>query len=151
MNTTTFIHRLTAAACAAVIAGFLAGCAGAADTGGSAARTSVVSARQQTAIRFVPGDNDPRGRHIVREAVSGPALHELLLSEAAERYLTEILIRARLAAGTPAPGVDDVLSPLTGLTRSELRGRQASNGGAATIDPPGAEPTGIDPRLTPGA
>ena len=113
MNTATISIRLTAAVSAAILAVTFAGCANADTSHEPDTRTSIIDAGQG-AVRFLPSDNDPRGHHVVREWLSGPALHDLLLREAADRYVEEQLVRAGMSSGQPTPGVDDVLSPITG-------------------------------------
>lgn len=71
MNTATSSIRLTAAASAAVLAAILTSCANANPDHGPAAGESGGDAGQ-VAVRFVPSDNDPRGRHVVCEPLPDP-------------------------------------------------------------------------------
>jgi hypothetical protein len=67
----------------------------------------------QVAVRFVPNDLDPRGRHVVPESLTTEAMHRMLVRVAADRYVAELLGRAR-ASSQQSTGVDDYLSPSTG-------------------------------------
>jgi hypothetical protein len=113
MNTAIRSIRLTAAASAAILAVTFAGCANADTAGEPDTRSSIIDAGQG-AVRFVPSDNDPRGRHVVRESLTAPAMHPLLVREYADRYVDELIERGRAWGRQPASGVGDDLSPSTG-------------------------------------
>jgi len=93
MNTTTAPLRLTAALSAVALAVTLAGWA---------------------AAPAVAGESRPR---VASEVVVTSAMHRTLVREEADRYVRELLVRARMAAeeSAAAPSVDVVLTRVSGL------------------------------------
>lgn len=112
MNT-TILNRLTAATAAALLAVTFASCANADGALDPETRKSILDAGQG-AVRFVPNDNDPRGRHIVLEALSLQAVHRLVVRSAADHYVNGLTERARTSSPEPASDVHDDLSPTAG-------------------------------------
>jgi len=92
MNTTTTPLRLTAAASVVALAVTLAGCA-------NAEQASVL------------GESRARA---AAELVVTPAMHSALVRSAADRYVNELLVRARMATEPVAAVVDDYPSQLNG-------------------------------------
>ena len=88
MNTTTAPLRLTAAASAVALAVTLAG--------------------------WAAGESRPRA---ASEVVVTSAMHRALVREEADRYVRELLVRARMATEetSAAPSVDVVLTRVSGL------------------------------------
>lgn len=91
MNTATTPLRLTAAASVVALAVTLAGCA----TAGAAS---------------VAGESRA---HAASQVVVTPAMHRTLVRSAADRYVNELLVRARMATESAA-AVDDYPSQLNG-------------------------------------
>ena len=91
MNTTTTPLRLTAAASVLALAVTLAGCA-------TAEQASVVGESRA---------------HVASQVVVTPAIHRALVRSAADRYVNELLVRARMATESAA-AVDDYPSQLNG-------------------------------------
>ena len=96
MNTTTALTRLTAAAAAAALAVTVVGSASAASA----------------------AEADSHAAQIVRP-VTTPAMHRVLVREYADRYVQEMLVRAKMAKGTAtdatgAAAVEDHPSSLGG-------------------------------------
>ena len=92
MNTTTTPLRLTAAASIVALAVTLAGCA-------TAEAASAGESRAQATT----------------QVVVTPAMHRALVRSAADRYVSELLVRARMAQSSSTASVDVVLTRLSGL------------------------------------
>ena len=92
MNTATTPLRRTAVACVVALAVALSGCATAS---------------------HAPGAGESRVRVATRSVVTS-AMHDALTRDAADRYVSELLVRARLATQQLAPTVEAALTPLHG-------------------------------------
>lgn len=93
MNTATTPLRLTAAASVVALAVTLAGCA-TADPASAA---------------------DESRAHSATQVVVTPAMHRALVRSAADRYVNELLVRARMAQSAPPASLDVVLTRVSGL------------------------------------
>lgn len=92
MNTATTPLRLTVAASVVALAVTLAGCA-------TAETASAGESRAQAAT----------------QVVVTPAMHRALVRSAADRYVSELLVRARMAQSSSPASVDVVPTRLSGL------------------------------------